>query len=157
VKFLLRPALTILFFAVFACESIAQINTPLRVKDENEPQETKQVLVDFQHYVVRAISYPSKANKNSIQKTLYYTIKVNDNNTVSDFQRIDSIPESEEESVFPFYFTAPSYGTKGKEDSSYDKDFVNMVEKTAKKFNRYKTGAQVNSETVYMSFNFTVK
>lgn len=151
-KITLKFVIAAIIFIAFSSTCVSQIN-----KDENEPEETKQVLVDFQHYVVRAIQYPSKANKNSIQKTLYYTLKVNGNNTVSDFVRIDSIPESEQNSVFPLYFTAPSSGKKGIENPDYDKDFESTVEKAAKRFNKYKTTPEVNYQTVYFSFNFIVK
>jgi hypothetical protein len=137
-----------------------QINTPLKVKDvANEPGEIKEVVIDFEQYLVRAISYPSRANKNSITKTLYYKVNVNEDNTVSDLELVNEsdVTEDIEEAALPLYFTAPSYGSKGKENSSYDDDFRNAVEKPAKKFKKYKSKAAGKSEMIYLSFNFVVK
>jgi len=153
--------LVVMFMAVLStCMVNGQINTPLKIKDvANEPGEVKEVVIDFEKYLVRAISYPSRANKNSITKTLYYRINVNDNNTVSDLEMLsdEDITEEIEEAALPLYFAAPSYGNKAKENSSYDDDFRNAVEKPAKKFKKYASKSAGKPETIYLSFNFVIK
>jgi hypothetical protein len=157
---MLKYAVVVLFAVMSACIANGQINTPLKVKDvANEPGEVKEVVIDFEKYLVRAISYPARANKNSITKTLYYKVKVNDDNTVSDLQLVNDsdVTEEIEDSALPLYFTAPSYGSKAKENSDYDDDFRNAVEKPAKKFKKYSSKSSAKSETIYLSFNFVVK
>jgi hypothetical protein len=153
--------LMVVFMAVLStCIANGQINTPLKIKDvANEPGEVKEVVIDFEKYLVRAISYPLRANKNSITKTLYYKLRVNDNNTVSDLTMVNDsdVTEEIEEAALPLYFAAPSYGNKAKENSSYDDDFRNAVEKPAKKFKKYVGKSEEKSETIYLSFNFVIK
>lgn len=157
---MLKYAVVVLFAVMSACIANGQINTPLKIKDvANEPGEVKEVVIDFEKYLVRAVSYPSRANKNSITKTLYYKLKVNDDNTVSGLELVndDDVTEEIEEAALPLYFTAPSYGSKPKENSNYDEDFRDAVEKPAKKFKKYSTRSDAKAETIYLSFNFVVK
>ena len=134
----------------------AQINTPLKVRDAAGPDEVNEVVIDFERYMIRKVSYPSKANKNSIIKTLYYKVGINDNK-ITTFEWVKDVTEEIEAAALPLYFSAPAYGSKAKEDGVYDKDFRSAVEKPAKKFGKYKESAAAPAETLYLSFNFIVK
>jgi hypothetical protein len=119
------------------------------------PVFQEQTLTDkFEEYLFKNIKYPDKPQRYGVVKTLYYTVMVHGEKSLSNFEPIDKIPKAAEDSVHELVIKATGIGEPGKLKPEYDKYFTDMVEGMAHRFGKYKKSPGQPSEVIYFSFIF---